>query len=121
MLIIIIIAIPLTYFILTVINKIKKKKPTWFDGVKGKIIFGVDVVLLIILPIILLALLTDYSKTTKDFLFTLLTATISMMVTFIVKLVYFILYGKYCKVSEDDEKNNKKHESLYNLEDIQSE
>lgn len=120
LLIIIIIAIPLTYFILTIIKKFKKRKPTWFDGVKGKIIFGVDFVLLIILPIVLLALLTNFAKSTKDFLFTLLTLTISMMVTFIVKLVYFFLYRKYWEGMEDDEKIKKNNESLYDLNDFQS-
>jgi hypothetical protein len=119
LIIIIIISIPLTYFILTVIKKIKKKKPTWFDGVKGKVIFGIDVVLLIILPITLLVLLTNFSKSTRDFLFTLLTLTIPMMVTFIVKLVYFFLYKKYWEGLEDNEKIDKK-ESLYDLNDMES-
>ena len=113
----IIIAIPLTYLIITVIRKIKKKKPMWFDGVKGKIIFGVDVFLLIILPIILLIALVEAFKSTKDFLFTLLTSTIIMMVTFVVKLVYFFLFRKYWKDIEfyDDKKD--KNQELFNLND----
>ena len=86
-LIIIIIAIPLTYFILTIIKKIKKKKPTWFDGVKGIVIFVVDVILLIILPIILLVLLINEAKSTRDFLFTLLTLTIPMIRKMCLKLM----------------------------------
>ena len=113
----IIIAIPLTYLIITVIRKIKKKKPMWFDGVKGKIIFGVDVFLLIILPIILLIALVEAFKSTKDFIFTLLTSTIIMMVTFVVKLVYFFLFRKYWKDIEfyDDKKD--KNQELFNLND----
>ena len=118
LLIIIIIAIPLTYFILTIIKKIKKKKPTWLDGIKGKIIFGVDVVLLIILPIILLILFIKTAKPTRDFLLTLLTLTIPMMVTFVIKLVYFFLYRKYWEGLEDDEKLDKKDESLYGLNNM---
>jgi isoprenylcysteine carboxyl methyltransferase (ICMT) family protein YpbQ len=89
----------------------------WFDGVKGKIIFGVDVFLLIILPIILLIALVEAFKSTKDFLFTLLTSTIIMMVTFVVKLVYLFLYRKYWKDIEfyDDKKD--KNQELFNLND----
>ena len=117
-LIIIIIAIPLTYFILTIIKKIKKKKPTWFDGVKGIVIFVVDVILLIILPIILLVLLINEAKSTRDFLFTLLTLTIPMMLTFILKLFYFFLYRKYWKGTEDVANIDKKEESLFDLKDM---
>ena len=101
--IIIIIAIPLTYLIITVVRKIKKKKPTWFNGVKGIIVFSVDTFILIILPILLLAVLTSQFKSTKDFIFALLTTTISMMLTFIIKLVYFFIYRKYWKDLEDDD------------------
>ena len=103
--ILIIIAIPLAYLIVTIIRKIKKKKPTWFNRIKGKIIFVVDTLLLIILPIILLVLLANEFESTKDFFFTLLTVTISMMVTFIVKLVYFFLYRKFWKTKEDEYEN----------------
>ena len=101
--ILIIIAIPLTYLIITIVRKIKKKKPTWFNGVKGIIVFIVDILLLIILPVLLLVALTNVLKSTKDFIFTLLTATITMMVTFILKLVYFFIYRKYWKDLEDAE------------------
>ena len=120
LLIIIIISIPLTYFIFTVIRKIKKKKPTWFDGIIGIIIFCVDVIFLIILPIILLILFTKIAKSTKDFLFTLLTFTISMMVIFIVKLVYFFLYIKYWDGKKVDKKNDENAQPLYNINDMES-
>ena len=120
LIIIIIITIPLTYFILTVIKKIKKKKPAWFYGIKGKVIFGVDVILLIILPIIMLVFLTNKAKPTKNFLFALFTITISMMVTFIVKLIYFFLYRKFWEDKEGMEDNEKNAEAIYNLYDMES-
>ena len=101
--ILIIIAIPLTYLIITIVRKIKKKKPTWFNGAKGIIVFIVDILLLIILPVILLGGLFNMVKSTKEFIFTLLTATITMIVTFIVKLVYFFIYRKYWKDLGDAE------------------
>ena len=115
--IIIIIAIPLTYLIITVVRKIKKKKPTWFNGVKGIIVFSVDTFILIILPILLLAVLTNQFKSTKDFIFALLTTTISMMLTFIIKLVYFFIYRKYWKDLEDDDETINKHLENFELKD----
>lgn len=115
--IIIIIAIPLTYLIITVVRKIKKKKPTWFNGVKGIIVFSVDTFILIILPILLLAVLTNQFKSTKDFIFALLTTTISMMLTFIIKLVYFFIYRKYWKDLEDDDETINKHLENFELKE----
>ena len=105
LIILIIIAIPLTYLIITIIRKIKKEKPTWFDGIKGKIIFGVDVFLLIILPIIILIIfyvsgLKSLVNSSLDIAFALLTTTISMMVNFVLKLGYFFLYKKF--IDKDD-------------------
>ena len=53
----------------------------------------------------LLVLLVNEFESTKDFFFTLLTVTISMMVIFIVKLVYFFLYRKLWKTKEDEYEN----------------
>ena len=116
----IVILIPFTYLVITVIRKIKKKKPTWFDGIKGLIIFIVDILLLIILPIILLITLFNTLKETKDFLFPLLTATIIMMITFVLKFVYFFIYKKYWKDSEDiDDIINKKTDK-FELDNVDS-
>ena len=115
--VLIIIAIPLTYLIITIIRKVKKKKPTWFDGMKGKIIFGIDVVLLVILPILLLFALVKALKSTKDFIFTLITATTEMMATFIVKLIYFFIYRKYWKDFEFNDDKKDKNLELFELND----
>ena len=52
--IIIVIAIPLTYLVITIKRKVKREKYSWFKGVKGKIIFGVDLFLLIIVPVLII-------------------------------------------------------------------
>ena len=116
----IVILIPFTYLVITVIRKIKKKKPTWFDGIKGLIIFIVDILLLIILPIILLITLFNTLKETKDFLFPLLTATIIMMITFVLKFVYFFIYKKYWKDSEDIDDNINKKTDKFELDNVDS-
>ena len=113
LIILLLITIPITYLIITIIRKIQKKKPSWFDGVKGKIIFGVEVFILIIIPIILLISLTYGFTRIKDFLFALLTITISMMVTFFIKLGY---YFRYKKLGENNDNNrNERFESQENL------
>ena len=56
-LILIIISIPLTYLIITIKRKIQKKEYTWFKGTKGKIIFGIDIFILIIAPLITIIIL----------------------------------------------------------------
>jgi hypothetical protein len=96
-----IIAIPITYLIITVVRKIKRKKYTWFIGVKGKIIFGVDVFVLFILPIIILIIcygvngLYRYAcNYVKDLLFTIITFCVALWLNFIIKIVYIILYIK---------------------------
>ena len=76
MIIFFIIAFPLTYLIITIVRKIKRKKYIWFIGTKGKIIFVLDLTLLIILPIILIIIFNVASsmflyRHLKDFLFTL--------------------------------------------------
>lgn len=102
LIIIIIIAIPLTYLIITIVRKFKKKKPMWFDGVKGIIIFIVDILFLIILPVILLAFFTEQFKSTRDFIFCLLSATSIMITTFIVKLIYFFSCKKYFRMKSEE-------------------
>ena len=101
--IIVIIAIPLTYFIITLVRKCKRKKPTWFNGVKGIIAFIVDTLILIVLSAVLLGLFVAPFKSFRDFLFLLLTVTISMIVTFIVKLIYFLIHRKYCRNVDNDD------------------
>ena len=119
LIILLLIAIPITYLVITIIRKIQKKKPTWFDGVKGKVIFGIEVFMLIILPIILLIALANGFKTTKDFLFALLAITISMMVTFFVKLGYYFIYKKIWKNGDNFEnKREDSQEKLFGLQNL---
>ena len=103
LIIIIIIAIPLTYLIITVIRKVKKKKPTWFNGVKGIIVFSVDILLLIILPAVLLGIFVVQFKNTRDIFFLLLTVASALVATFIIKLIYYFIYKKYLNSIDNDE------------------
>ena len=104
--IIIIISIPLTYLIITIIRKIKKKEYIWFKGIKGKIIFGIDLFILIILPIIIIIVSyttdPDYAYTyaihnLNDAKFMIFTSSSALFLTFIIKLVYVFMFDKYSK------------------------
>ena len=88
-------------------RKIQKKKATWFNGVKGIIVFIVDIIFLILLPLTIIILLyvahadvTYAVKNTKDILFVLFTFSSILFLTFIIKLVYFFIYNKYLKNNE---------------------
>ena len=96
------IGIPLTYLVITIVRKIKRKKYTWFENIKGKIIFGVDVFVLCILPIIILILcygaggtMTYVCTYVRDVLFVVITICIALWLNFIIKIVYIFLYKKY--------------------------
>ena len=101
--IIIIILIPATYFCITLFRKCKKKKPMWFYGIKGKIVFSVDLILLIILPAVLFAMFFNQFKYTKDLIFCLLSVTCFLVATFILKLIYFFIHRKYLRNIDDDD------------------
>ena len=101
--IIIIILIPATYFCITLFRKCKKKKPMWFYGIKGKIVFSVDLILLIILPAVLFAMFFNQFKYTKDLIFCLLSVTCFLVATFILKLIYFFIHRKYLRNMDDDD------------------
>ena len=95
------IGIPITYLVITIVRKLKRKKYTWFENIKGKIIFGVDVFVLCILPIIILILCygvdgnVTYACTyVRDFLFVIITICVALWLNFIIKIVYIILYKK---------------------------
>ena len=103
LILIIIILIPLIYFFVTLARKIKRKKPMWFYGIKGKIVFGVDLLLLIILPAVLLGMFVYRFKDTKDLFFGLLFVSCALVATFIVKVIYFFIYRKYLKNMDDDD------------------
>ena len=100
----IIISIPLTYLIIVIVRKIKKKEYLWFKGIKGKIIFGVDILILIILPLTIIIIIYTYSpdltttfKMFRDWLFVLFTSCSALFLTFIIKLVYIFLFNRFFK------------------------
>ena len=112
-----IISIPLIYLIITIVRKIKKKKYTWFIGVKGIISFSFDVLVLIILPFIILIIFyaTDPNlkmiiTSSRDLSFAVITVTVILNVNFVIKLVYIFLYKKF--IEFDEEKNNNKVEPI---------
>ena len=101
---IIAIAIPLTYLIITIVRKFKKKQYSWFIGCKGISIFIVDFILLIVLPVALISVLFTFDpnikyaiETTKDFKFVLFTFSSVLIFTFIIKLIYVIVFNRYFK------------------------
>ena len=97
-----IISIPITYLVITIVRRIKRKKYTWFNDIKGIIIFVFDVLVLFILPIIILiycfvinANLEFIITNVKDFFFTIITVCVALWLNFIIKIVYLILYQKF--------------------------
>ena len=128
MIAIIVISIPLTYFIITLIRKIKRKPYSWFKGVKGKIIFIIDVLLLFILPIFILIISFGIQSIVKiailaihDFYFMVIAISVILLSTFIIKLIYCLLYKK---ISNSNKKYNSKRvqdESLTDLVDMKDE
>ena len=112
-----ILAAPITYLVITLIRKIKKKKYMWLIGVKGIIIFIVDLLILIIIPIMVIIILYTVNpdlcyiiNNIKDITFVLFTGSTVMFLTFIIKLVYIFVYNKYFKTF--DVESNKKLESI---------
>jgi hypothetical protein len=110
---ILIISVPITYLVITIIRKIKKKKYIWFIGIKGKIIFIVELLILVIIPIIVIIILYTIDPdlcfiidNIKDITFVLFTGSSAMFLTFIIKLVYIFIYNKYFKnfAQESDKK-----------------
>ena len=115
-----IISIPLTYLIITIKRKIKKKKYTWFKGIKGKIIFGIELFILIIAPLIIIIILytadsyISYAlNNVRDAKFTLFMPCSILFLTFIIKLIYVFIFDKYLKSKEDI---SNKGEPLYNID-----
>ena len=104
LIIIIYIGIPISYLIVTIYRKVKMKEYTWFVGVKGIIIFIVDVFMLLIVPsavIICLYVISGdikyITKTTRDLRFGIFTTLSTTVLTFLIKLIYMLLYEKYIK------------------------
>ena len=121
--VIIIITIPLICLIVTMGRKIKRRKYTLFIGVSGKIIFSVDVLVLIILPLILLIVCyaTDPSLkyTTifnRDITFIIIIVTLTLILNFIIKLVYLLLY-KNSLISHEGKINKKVEQIEYKLDE----
>ena len=63
-----ILAAPITYLVIALIRKIKKKKYMWLIGVKGIIIFIVDLLILIIIPIMVIIILLTLNLCKSSFI-----------------------------------------------------
>ena len=108
-----IIAFPLTYLIITIVRKIKRKKYMWFIGKKGKIIFAIDIILLLILPLILIIIFyadpnMTFYHSIKDILFCLFMFCSCLILNFLLKLIYIFIFNKYCKDHEDNREETEK-------------
>ena len=113
----IIISIPLTYLIITIIRKKRKKEYTWFKGIKGKIIFSIELFILIIAPLIIIIILYTADPfisfiftNVRDAKFVLFMSCSVLFLTFIIKLIYVFVFDKYLKslgtISSNDEALN---------------
>ena len=96
-----IISIPLSYLIITIIRKIKLKKYSWFIGIKGKIIFGFDLFILVIAPIVFIIIFYTVNPTIKiaidmirDLKFIIFAPSSILFFIFLIKLGYFFAYNK---------------------------
>ena len=114
-----IISIPLTYLIITIIRKIKLKKYSWFIGTKGKIIFGFDLFILIIAPIIFIIIFYTVNPTikmvidmVKDLKFIIFAPSSILFFIFIIKLGYFFVYNKFFEKYDLSNKNNENMDDL---------
>ena len=102
MIFILFLSVPLTYLIITIVRKIKKKEYIWFKNIKGKIIFVVELLLLIIMPIVIIIILytvdpdfTYLINNFRDIQFVIFIGAAALFVTFFIKLVYIFIYNKY--------------------------
>jgi len=91
----------LTYLIITIIRKIKLKKYSWFIGIKGKIIFGFDLFILVIAPIVFIIIFYTVNPTIKmaidmirDLKFIIFAPSSILFFIFLIKLGYFFAYNK---------------------------
>jgi CubicO group peptidase (beta-lactamase class C family) len=114
-------AIPIVYLVITIIRKCKRKKYTWFINIKGKIIFGVEVFILFILPIIISIGFrsNEANLFVKDFVFTVNTMCITLWLTLIIKIVYIILYNKLNWEVNENEKKDELKELVSKEDDIE--
>ena len=111
LIVIIAILLPLIYLVITIIRKVKKIKYSWFIEVKGKIIFIIDVLLLVVAPIIIIICfytvdsdLKYTTVTTRDIRFGIFSTLSFALLIFIVKLVYVFIYEKYFKKYDTKDK-----------------
>ena len=114
---IIVIAIPLIYLIITIVRKCQKKKFTWFIGCKGITIFIIELILLLLLPIMVIIFLYTFDadiryalNNTRDLKFTVFTACSALILTFLIKLIYSLVFNKYFKSIGGD--SSKKIEAM---------
>ena len=109
----ILIGIPITYLIVTIVRKFKKTEYMWFNGVKGKIIFAVDILALIIIPIFIIVFFYTFNwmliyaaKNLKDIQFVLFTILSVSIFNFLIKLIYVFIYNKYFKIARKKKVEN---------------
>ena len=104
-----IISIPLIYLIITIIRKIKCKKYLWLNGIKGKVFFGIDIFILVIVPLVLIIFLYTFDANIKinieyikDLQLWLFAPSSILFFIFFIKLIYIILYNKCLYKYSDD-------------------
>ena len=109
----ILIGIPITYLIVTIVRKFKKTEYMWFNGIKGKIIFAVDILALIIIPIFIIVFFYTFNwmliyaaKNLKDIQFVLFTILSVSIFNFLIKLIYVFIYNKYFKIARKKKVEN---------------
>jgi len=85
----------------------------WFNGIKGKIIFAVDILALIIIPIFIIVFFYTFdwmliyaAKNLKDIQFVLFTILSVSIFNFLIKLIYVFIYNKYFKIARKKKVEN---------------
>ena len=108
-LILISLALPIIYLIITIIRKIKCKKYLWLNGIKGKVFFGIDIFILVIVPLVLIIFLYTFDANIKinieyikDLQLWLFAPSSILFFIFFIKLIYIILYNKCLYKYSDD-------------------
>ena len=84
-----------------------------FNGIKGKIIFAVDILALIIIPIFIIVFFYTFNwmliyaaKNLKDIQFVLFTIFSVSIFNFLMKLIYVFIYNKYFKIASKKKVEN---------------
>ena len=117
------ILIPFTYLVITIIRKVQRKEYSWLKGVKGIVIFAVEILLLLLVPSIIIICfytaddeLKRKTENTRDYKFGLFTVFSTCLLIFLIKLVYMLLFDKYIKINESSEEK-KSNSEMYLMAD----